>query len=338
MKTVIKILLMVILIISCDRPPSYFNPFDPESSDQGDRWCPDSLSVEIISDSKLLLKWRQINPLVDGFEVFRTENGASIIKIADADTFDRAYLDTALIFGTNYSYYLRATANQNKSEFDTSNTIQTVFPAPQDFGILSVNDSAIELTWNYDTNEEEGFTIERSIGGGEFTVIGRVGFDTTYYNDTLSSTGECKYRSKAYSHYNESELSNEIYLWNEVQITSSVTLSDQSIQIEWTHDCDFEKGYIIERSSSGEYEEITRLSANEFVYIDSGLATDTDYSYHIKAFSVKHTSPISNSVTRSTRFIEPSGLRTIQIDDQSLRLEWLHDCVYETGYIIERKK
>ena len=50
MRKVLKILLLMIMVISCDRPASHLNPFDPESDLAPNSWMPKNFTATVVSD------------------------------------------------------------------------------------------------------------------------------------------------------------------------------------------------------------------------------------------------------------------------------------------------
>ena len=73
-----------------------------------------------------------------------------------------------------------------------------------------IKNGKVLLTWSDNSNNEDGFKIERKIKGGSYTQIGTVGSDTTMYVDTKITAGNTYYyRVKAYNEVGDSGYSNE---------------------------------------------------------------------------------------------------------------------------------
>jgi hypothetical protein len=81
--------------------------------------------------------------------------------------------------------------------------------APSDLFGTSPPQGSVTLTWQDNSRNETGFTIERSPNGTSFAPIGSVGPDLATYVDTLAPTGGTNYyRVKAFNSFGDSAYSN----------------------------------------------------------------------------------------------------------------------------------
>lgn len=91
----------------------------------------------------------------------------------------------------------------------TSNGGGTSVAAPSSLSASAASSSQINLSWNDNSNNETGFSIERSTGGGSYSAIATVGANTTSYSNTgLSASTSYTYRVRAYSGSTYSSYSN----------------------------------------------------------------------------------------------------------------------------------
>ncbi len=75
--------------------------------------------------------------------------------------------------------------------------------APTALGAVATGASTISLTWTDDSNNEDGFSIERSTDGSTFTPVGTVGVNITSYVDSgLNPQAKFYYRVRAYNSFN----------------------------------------------------------------------------------------------------------------------------------------
>jgi len=82
--------------------------------------------------------------------------------------------------------------------------------APSNLYVTSTNNQAC-LTWKDNSDNEDGFKIERKISGGAYSEIKTLSSNTTSYYDTgLSSNTTYYYRVRAYNSYGNSNYSNEV--------------------------------------------------------------------------------------------------------------------------------
>jgi hypothetical protein len=83
--------------------------------------------------------------------------------------------------------------------------------APSNLTAIPVNANRIDINWNDNSTDEDGFRIERKIGiAGTYTEITIVGINVTSYQDnTLSASTPYYYRVRAYNSAGLSAYSNE---------------------------------------------------------------------------------------------------------------------------------
>ena len=330
--------LFFLMFISCDRPWSYNNPFDPKSDLEPKDWRPKSLEAVVLSDSKLQLNWQQAIVLIDGFNIYRKENNDAYQFLARADTLDRFWLDTALNINVIYSYTIEATAGDNVSEQDTVENLQTAFPRVEELYVQSVNDTAVLIGWAHDYEEEEEYVIERKVSAAAYDIIGNAAKDVFTYADTGRSAGTYRYRIKVYSEYNESEYSPELVFMNIPSSLNTQVLDDRHIRLSWRDTESYISGFIIERSVDSQgYTVLDTAARSVRTYDDDSLTVGVVYSYRIKKYYREYVSDYSKLISESTYFERPANLTATPINDQSIKLIWQHDCSYESGYRIERR-
>ena len=64
----------------------------------------------------------------------------------------------------------------------------------------NITSSTVDLTWNDNSNDEDGFTMERSTDGQNFVPIATIAADTTNFSDSgLSSSTNYYYQLKAFN-------------------------------------------------------------------------------------------------------------------------------------------
>lgn len=103
--------------------------------------------------------------------------------------------------------------NVIRNEVDNGNCLQPCSnpnapDAPSSLNANTVSDSQINIDWNDNSNNEDGFIIERSTGGS-FSQIATVGANTTSYSDNgLNQLTTYTYRVAAYNNDGNSSYSN----------------------------------------------------------------------------------------------------------------------------------
>lgn len=158
--------------------------------------------------SKINLAWNDNSNDEDGFTIERALDGANFLFLAQNNANDSTYTDIGLSSGTTYWYRVTATNSGGESGASNIASAQTEAPAPQDPpnppAGLSANlnggspEDAIDVSWNDMSGDEDSFTIERSMNGSSFSVVGQNNAnDTTYTDSNLNSGTTYSYRVRA---------------------------------------------------------------------------------------------------------------------------------------------
>jgi hypothetical protein len=170
------------LYIQVGNPPS-----DPPDGD------PSGMTANAVSSSQIDLLWTDGSSNESGFSVERSPNGSnSWSEIADLSAGSQNHSDTNLTASTTYDYRVSA-YNVNGSSGYASDSATTDAPPPQQpppqqptgLAANGVSTSQINLQWNDNGLNEDGFRIERSPDGingwGELVTLG---VNVTSYQDT----------------------------------------------------------------------------------------------------------------------------------------------------------
>jgi hypothetical protein len=301
---------------------------------------PSNLTATPVSDSEIQLAWSDNCSFEAGFKLERS-GGGSFIQIGEVDTNVTVYTDTGLTVGTDYAYRIKAFTDENESNYALSSATNTSFPSPTNLTATAIDDQSLQLTWSHNCSFEDGYRLERSEDTVTFTQIAELGENITEYTDTgLTLGSDYIYRVKAFTEINESDYSTSgtvsIIFPSPTDLVGT-PIDDQSIRLTWSHNCNFEDGYKLERSEDGvTFTQIAELSENVSEYTDTGLALGTDYTYRVKAFTAANESDYAMSNTTTMSFPPPTNLSATQLNDTNIQLAWSDNCSFEDGYRLER--
>jgi hypothetical protein len=179
--------------------------------------------------------------------------------------------------------------------------------APTGLVATAPSSSRIDLSWTDNSTNEQGFRIDRSIDGVNFTAYATVGANATTYSATwLVANSPYAFRVKAYEGPNDSSPSN-----NAAATTlpppaapgglTATAVSSTRIDLQWTDNSAYEQFVVVERATGGGgFVPVASLGANTTAYSSTGLAAGTTYSYRVRGTDGPNNGPYSNTATATT--------------------------------------
>jgi len=214
--------------------------------------------------------------------------------------------------------------------------------SPTNLQIVQNDVHTFSLNWSDNSEDEEGFTIERKIDNGNYIHIATI-TQNTFTDSTVSKKGlnSVFYRIKAFKDTFHSDYT-ENYLEILFPSPSNLTFHQTTITsttLKW------------DDNSIGEYKfEIERKLFTDSMFIKIAEVTGDDlptktwndtvnpnliYNYRIRAIKDSNTTEYITS-TYINNFPAPTELIT-DADDDSINLAWIDNSAGEEGFIIERK-
>ncbi len=161
------------------------------------------------------LVWQDNSSNEDIFTVWRKPNGGSWSQIASLATNTTSYNDTSMNIGVLYYYVVRAENEAGFSAWSNSDSATALQPgdppvAPTVLSATAVSTNQIDLAWTDNSNNENGFRIERSLNPTSgFAQVATVGAGNITYQDTgLLPATTYYYRVAAYNGSGDSGWSN----------------------------------------------------------------------------------------------------------------------------------
>jgi len=217
-----------------------------------------------------------------------------------------------------------------------------IFTAPTNLQHQQLTISSIQLTWEDNSNGEDGFKIDKKVGTNTWQEeYGIATENDTIWIDLNADINEIlKYRVYAFSGNNNSTLIETDEIDNTFPAPTNlncIAINVEQIELEWTDNSIGEDGFIIEqKENGGNFIEIGNTSQNN--YIASNLSFDSDYIFKVKAFSGNNFSDYSNEFSINIKqSISPANLQgNVSFDE--IEIHWTDNCSFEDGFIIEQKE
>lgn len=177
----------------------------------------------------------------------------------------------------------------------------------------------VTLFWQDNATSESGYVIERKAAGGSYAQLTQTAANVSTYIDTTAQVNlKYTYRVKAKGILSDSAYSNEAiggYSLIKFEIpnfeliipqvpqnlTATLTSAD-AIELSWQAVSGSISGYKIERmiEPSGAWEIVGSVSSSKTSYTDTGLDTETAYTYRVRSYDAVLSSNPSNEVSLTT--------------------------------------
>jgi hypothetical protein len=312
--------------------------------------APSGLSATTTSGSSIQVAWTDNASNEHGFRIERCVSSPSCADFALLTTVPpntTSYADLDVSINNTYRYRVRAFNGIGSSAYTNIGTANTILPAdPTDLEAETFSATRIDLSWSDNSNNEQGFRIERCAGVGcsDFTERATVPAGTESYQDTGLDTESYTYRVVAFNVAGESGFTGAAtattFLPADPTDLVAVAASPTRVDLTWSDNADNEQGYRVERCTGADctdFAEIASLGANATDYQSDGLSTGEQYSFRVIAFNAAGVSAYTNTSSASPAVPNiPSDLVATTVSGSDIELSWTDNSDNEDGFRIER--
>ncbi|UTW67761.1 fibronectin type III domain-containing protein [bacterium SCSIO 12643] len=249
-------------------------------------------------------------------------NHASSYEIYDCSgnligtTTSTSYTHSNLSPGTSYQYKVKPVNGCNPSNLSNCITAVTKLSTPSNLTINTNSNSSVTLNWNsssganyYQIYSCSGTQIANNVTGTSKTINNlQSGVSHSFKIRAVKSS------TNVYSTYSSCKTVT-LAPSTPVNISANPT-SHNSVQLSWSPSigANSYKIYNCNGTLIG--------TSNTNNYTHNGLTQLTTYTYRIKAFNSGGGSPNSNCVSTLTPIATPTGLTSIDVDEDFVELEW----------------
>ena len=223
--------------------------------------------------------------------------------------------------------------------------------APTDLtATLDANVPQISLAWVDIAADFDGFVVERSTDGVNFSVLATLGPVFAYVDTAVSAGFTYDYRVAAYNLGGSSAYATllaPVTIPGPQPPAAPDTLDAQYqdgpvIQLTWADNAAGLASFVIERSTDGvSFSVLTTVGLGVTSYDDLAVFGGFTYTYRVAAFNANGTSGYSNTASASvppdaTAPAAPSNLAASNITPTSLTLTWQDNSNNEAGFTFQR--
>ncbi len=176
---------------------------------------PTDLSATSVTYSSALIFWKDNSVIETGYEIERTgPNNDNVIKKFTTGPNATSYMDNDMQMNSTYHYRVRAFTGGSFSEYCTPIVIMTPYvqlpSAPTSLKSSDYTEKSVTISWNDNSNNENGFIITRSLAlnPGSLTEIPVEANSHTYTDNSLNPNTSYLYTVKAINLAGKSSNSN----------------------------------------------------------------------------------------------------------------------------------
>ncbi|MBN1952849.1 MAG: hypothetical protein JW801_16720 [Bacteroidales bacterium] len=310
------------------------------------------------NETRLILTWDDNASDEESYTVERSDNGGSFVIVASLCANSTSWTDNTIALNNDYSYRVMISNANGNSGYSNAVLVNTDYVAPAVpeaptdlIAVYNQDIPSVTLSWSDTSDDEDGFTIERSENSGAWAVVASLAANSTSWTDnSINYNNSYDYRAAAYNNIGSSPYAAGISIFAEQFMPpadpSDISLSYDAevpeIVISWTDNSDNEEGFTLERSiNGGAFSSLTALAVNTVSYTDAAISYGDDYGYRISAYNEKGSSAAATSMTISADIpavapLAPTSLTAIYDQDiPSVQLSWTDHAEFEDGFTVE---
>jgi autotransporter-associated beta strand protein len=255
--------------------------------------APGGLTATAASGCEIDLAWTNNATNATSIVIQRSTDGINFSQVGAVMRGATNYADTSLPTGT--TYYYQVLANNADGNSPVSNTAHASTQAaqppatPGGLTATAVSTNQINLTWIDNSTNEDGFNLERSTDGGNYSFLAILGAGVTNYSDTGLVAGSTYfYRVQSFrscwgnSAYSAPASTAALLPPAPVTPVGLVAIpGNGKISLSWLISAGASSYNLKRGTTSGG--ETNLISTASTAYTDTGVANGTTYYYVVSA-------------------------------------------------------
>jgi len=274
--------------------------------------APSNLNYIILAINRIALDWVDNNEGEQGFKIDKKigENDW-IEKYASVDTDTISWFDENAEINENLSYRVFAYFGDIVSDFVDTGMIDNTFPAPSNLNYNKIAINQIELSWQDNSEGEEGFRIEKKVGENDWievyaTVDSNV---ISWIDDNAEINVNLSYKVFAYLGEAVSDFIDTVMIDNDIPVPANLELSvvENIVELTWEYDLGGIEGFRIEKKSIDGDWPLYADDINPDLREWSDPEIEDLNSYRIMAFYQEYESDVSNKVIYIPNWVNVSA-------------------------------
>lgn len=240
---------------------------------------PTELQYSIGANNTMTLTWKDNSNNESAFAIERkSDTDASWSQVGTCQANYTTYTGSMPTGDAFYFYRVKAYDNTGINAASYSEEIQVaagIPNPPSGLKVTAISPSQIKLVWTDNSNNEDGFTIERLVGSGvTFFSIANTKANVTEFIDNIYPNQKFTYRVKAFNKKGSSSTTSE----SSAQTMTKVSLVDMT-NVAWAKDAveNLASRGLVDVSSDKKFHPLDKITKGELIHM------------LVKAFKLKST-------------------------------------------------
>ncbi len=310
--------------------------------------APLDLQLDRISDTQILLFWKDSATTETGYEVWRKDGETGTYRIIRTlPKNSNNFRDVGLSPYIAYFYKVRAFNQYGASPFSNEvNSGGAGGSAPTNLTAQALGASIVQLDWQDNSTAENGFKVQRrTLDTDPWTTIQILPPNTQEYIDQgLTQLTTYHYRVGTFTSNSEAYSSEVSVTTKNVDIPGPTNLVADfnktlgAVKVTWSDNTNLENGTIIERKvgAQGTYRQIGVAATDITEFLDSSITANTLYYYRARHSTTEgFFTPYSNVDTAYVPTIPLAAPSNLEINEfvpnKVYGLFWTNNARIEDG-------